>query len=157
MTPSPSPLASAKRMVVKIEDAIEGGLEGKTVGVLGLAFKPETDDFRESPAIEVVDGLLSRGASVRAFDPAAMDECSEKWPEVTFCKDAYEVAEGAHAMVIVTEWNQFRALELDQLRELLAEPLIIDLRNIYEPAKMAAAGFRYISVGRTPVGANSSN
>lgn len=146
-----------ERMVDKVAKAIDGGLEGKTIGVLGLSFKPETDDFRESPAIEVVDGLLARGADVRAFDPASMDECREKWPSVTFCNDAYEVAQGAHGLVIVTEWNQFRALELGKLRRLLAEPVIIDLRNIYEPAKMAAAGFRYVSVGRLPVGGGESN
>ncbi len=149
--------ATKKRMVDKIEHTIEGGLDGKTIGVLGLSFKPETDDVRESPAIEVIDGLLSRGAKVRAFDPASMDECREKWPQVTFCKDAYEVAEGAHGLVIVTEWNQFRALELQKLRGLLDEPVIIDLRNIYEPAKMAAAGFHYVSVGRLPVGGDEAN
>ncbi len=149
--------ATKERMVHKIQDTIEGGVSGKTIGVLGLSFKPETDDVRESPAIEVVDGLLSRDAKVRAFDPASMDECRKKWPQVTFCNDAYEVAEGAHGLVIVTEWNQFRALELAKLRELLHEPVIIDLRNIYEPAKMAAAGFRYVSVGRLPVGGDETN
>ncbi|MDH5423314.1 MAG: nucleotide sugar dehydrogenase, partial [Acidimicrobiia bacterium] len=145
------------RMVDKIEHAVDGGLKGKTIGVLGLSFKPETDDFRESPAIEVVDGLLSRGAAVRAFDPASMDECRQKWPSVVFCDDAYQVARGADALVIVTEWNQFRALELTKLRSLLAEPVIVDLRNIYEPARMAAAGFRYVSVGRPPVGGKEIN
>lgn len=149
--------ATKDRMVDKIQATIEGGLEGKTIGVLGLSFKPETDDFRESPAIEVVDGLLSHGANVRAFDPAAMEEAGKQWPSVTFCHDAYEVAQGAHGLVIVTEWNQFRALELDKLRESLEEPVIIDLRNIYEPAKMAAAGFRYVSVGRPSVGGDESN
>ncbi|MCH7664389.1 MAG: UDP-glucose/GDP-mannose dehydrogenase family protein [Acidobacteria bacterium] len=149
--------ATKDRMVDKIESAIDGGLEGRTIGVLGLSFKPETDDFRESPAIEVVDGLLSRGAQVRAFDPASMEECRERWPAVTFCNDAYEVAEGAHGLVIVTEWNQFRALELEKLHGLLDKPVVIDLRNIYDPAKMAAAGFRYVSVGRLPVGGDESN
>ena len=149
--------ATKDRMVDKIESAIDGGLEGKTIGVLGLSFKPETNDFRESPAIEVVDGLLSRGAQVRAFDPASMEECRERWPVVTFCEDAYEVAEGAHGLVIVTEWNQFRALELEKLHGLLDQPVVIDLRNIYDPAKMAAAGFRYVSVGRLPVGGDKSN
>jgi UDPglucose 6-dehydrogenase len=139
--------ATQQRMVEKIERAF-GGLSGKVVGVLGLAFKPETDDIRESPAITVVDGLLARGAGVRAFDPAAMDACKPLWSGVEFCETPYEAAEGADGLVIVTEWNQFRALEMGRLKELLRRPLIVDLRNIYEPAKMAAAGFRYLSVGR---------
>ena len=149
--------ATKGRMVVKIEDAVEGGLEGKTVGILGLSFKPETDDVRESPAIEVVEGLLSRGANVRAFDPAAMDAFRDRWPQLTFCEDAYDAAAGAHALVIVTEWNQFRALELEQLHSLLEDPVIVDLRNIYEPGKMAAAGFHYVSVGRATVGGGKAN
>ncbi len=149
--------ATKTRMVSKIEGAVGGSLDDKTVAVLGLSFKPETDDVRESPAIEVIDGLLSRGASVRAYDPVAMDACRDLWPEVAFCSDAYDAANGADALVIVTEWNQFRALELDKLMELLDEPVIVDLRNIYEPAKMSAAGFRYISVGRSPVGGSRAN
>jgi UDPglucose 6-dehydrogenase len=139
--------ATQVRMVDKIEAAFEG-LEDKVVGVLGLAFKPETDDIRESPALAIVDGLLERGARVQAFDPAAMDACRPRWPDVTFCETSYEVADGAHGLVILTEWNQFRALEMTQLRKRLARPLIVDLRNIYEPSKLAAAGFHYVSVGR---------
>ena len=139
--------ATQQRMVEKIERAF-GGLSGKVVGVLGLAFKPETDDIRESPAITVVDGLLARGAGVRAFDPAAMDACKPLWSGVEFCETPYEAAEGADGLVIVTEWNQFRALEMGRLKELLRRPLIVDLRNIYEPAKVAGAGFEYVSVGR---------
>ncbi len=134
-------------MVEKIRQAV-GEVKGKTLAVLGLSFKPETDDVRESPAIEIVDGLLAGGARVRAFDPAAMDACRPLWPQVTFCADPYEAAQGADGLVIVTEWNQFRALDLRRLRELLSRPLIVDLRNIYEPGKMAAAGFEYVSVGR---------
>ena len=146
-----------ERMVEKIEQSVAGGIEGKRIAVLGLSFKPETDDVRESPAIHVIDELTSRGATVRAYDPAAMDACRDLWPDVTLCDDAYDAAAGADALVIVTEWNQFKALELNRLKELLHEPVIIDLRNIYEPAKMAAAGFRYISVGRPPVGTDMSN
>ncbi len=135
------------RMLTKIDAALEG-LDGKTVGVLGLSFKPNTDDIRESPALPIVQGLLDRGASVRAFDPVAMDGCRPLWPAVHFCENAYEAAEGADALVIVTEWNQFRKLELDRLQAGLRRPLVIDLRNLYEPEKMAAAGFEYVSIGR---------
>jgi UDPglucose 6-dehydrogenase len=135
------------RMVEKVRAAF-GGFEGRTIGVLGLSFKPETDDIRESPAVTIIDGLLAGGARVRAYDPAAMDGCRALWPAVQFCSNAYEAASGADGVVIVTEWNQFRKLELDRLRELLREPVVVDLRNIYEPAKMLEAGFRYVSVGR---------
>ncbi|HVR97308.1 MAG TPA: UDP-glucose/GDP-mannose dehydrogenase family protein [Thermoanaerobaculia bacterium] len=136
-----------KRMSDKVEHALDGAA-GKTVGVLGLSFKPNTDDIRDSPALPIVQGLLDRGATVRAFDPEAMAGCKPLFPAVTFCDNAYDTAEGADALVIVTEWNQFRKLELDRLLKLLRRPLIIDLRNLYEPDKMAAAGFEYISVGR---------
>jgi UDPglucose 6-dehydrogenase len=135
------------RMITKIEKAL-GQLAGKTVGVLGLSFKPNTDDIRESPAIPIVEGLLERGAKVRAFDPEAVVWFKPLYPAVNYCDNAYEVAEGADALVIVTEWNQFRKLELDRLRQLLNSPMIIDLRNLYEPEKMVAAGFDYISIGR---------
>jgi UDPglucose 6-dehydrogenase len=136
-----------KRMLDKIERAL-GTSSGKTVAVLGLSFKPNTDDIRESPALPIVQGLLDRGATVRAFDPEAMEGCRPLFPAVIFCDNAYEAAEGADAVVILTEWNQFRKLELDRLHELLRRPLVVDLRNLYEPEKMAAAGFRYVSVGR---------
>lgn len=135
------------RMVAKIADAF-GGVEGKTVAVLGLSFKPETDDIRESPALLIVDGLRAAGATIRAFDPAAMDACRELWTDVVFCDSPYEAAEGADGLVILTEWNRFRFLDTERLKGLLAEPLIVDLRNIYEPAKMGSAGFRYVSLGR---------
>lgn len=137
-----------RRMLDKIRDALGGSLDGKTVAVLGLSFKPETDDVRDSPALPIVQGLLDQGATVRCFDPAAMDHSRELLAGAVFCDSSYEAAEGVDALVIVTEWNQFRALELDRLRELMRQPLIVDLRNIYEPAKIAAAGFRYVSVGR---------
>jgi UDPglucose 6-dehydrogenase len=136
-----------KRMIVKIENAL-GEIAGKTLAVLGLSFKPNTDDMRESPALPIVQGLLDRGATVRAFDPEAMEGCKPLFPTVTYCENAYEAAEDADALVIVTEWNPFRKLELDRLYELLRQPLVIDLRNLYDPEKMAAAGFRYISIGR---------
>ena len=135
------------RMLAKIEQAL-GDLSGRTLGVLGLSFKPNTDDIRESPALPIVQGLLDRGATVRAFDPEAMTACRPLFPALTFCENAYEVAEGADALIIATEWNQFRKLELDRLHQLLRQPRIIDLRNLYEPEKMAAAGFEYVSLGR---------
>ncbi len=136
-----------KRMIDKIERAL-GATAGKTVAVLGLSFKPNTDDIRESPALPIVQGLLDRGATVRAFDPEAMEGCRPLFPAVVFCDNAYEAAEDADALVILTEWNQFRKLELDRLHQLLRRPLVVDLRNLYEPEKMAAAGFRYVSIGR---------
>ncbi len=135
------------RMVKKVEAAL-GAVAGKTVALLGLSFKPNTDDIRESPALAVLKGLLDGGASVRAFDPEAMPACKPLYPTVAFCDNAYEAARGAEALVLCTEWNQFRKLELDRLHELLARPLVIDLRNLYEPEKMAAANFEYISIGR---------
>jgi UDPglucose 6-dehydrogenase len=139
--------ATKERMVDKIDAAV-GGAAGRTLALLGLAFKPETDDVRDSPALAVAVGLRARGARLRVFDPEAMEASRLSLPDATFCADAYEAARGADAVVILTEWNQFRALELDRLRALVAAPLIVDLRNIYEPAKIAAAGFRYLSVGR---------
>lgn len=140
--------ATKERMVDKISQAFGDELRGKTIAVLGLSFKPDTDDIRESPAIEIVDGLLKAGATVRAFDPAAMEAFRPDWPQLDYCENAYDAAAGADGVVIATEWNQFRALELRRLKELLRRPLIVDLRNIYEPAKMRAAGFDYVSVGR---------
>jgi UDPglucose 6-dehydrogenase len=149
------------RMIEKIEKALgepsSGNLSGKTVGVLGLSFKPNTDDIRESPALPIVQGLLDRGVTVQAFDPEAMNACRPLFPTVTFCDNAYDAAKGADALIIVTEWNQFRKLEVDRLHQLLRQPLIIDLRNLYEPEKMVAAGFEYISIGRPdgrPAGGN---
>jgi UDPglucose 6-dehydrogenase len=151
------------RMIDKIEAAL-GGLAGKTVAVLGLSFKPDTDDVRDSAALVITRGLLAGGASLRAYDPQAMEEFRKamrdpklRFPEdrlaaVSFRKDEYDAAQGADALVIVTEWNQFRKLELDRLHQLLRQPLVVDLRNLYQPGKMAAAGFRYVSIGR-PEGA----
>jgi UDPglucose 6-dehydrogenase len=139
--------ATKARMVTKIERAL-GTIAGRTIAVLGLSFKPNTDDIRESPALPIVQGLLDGGAAVRAFDPEAMPACRPLFPSVRFCDNAYEAARGADALVICTEWNQFRKLELDRLHALLRRPLVIDLRNLYAPEKMAAASFEYISIGR---------
>jgi UDPglucose 6-dehydrogenase len=139
--------ATKARMVTKIERAL-GAVAGRTIAVLGLSFKPNTDDVRESPALPIVQGLIDGGAVVRAFDPEAMPACRQIFPGVHFCDNAYEAARGSDALVICTEWNQFRKLELDRLHSLLRRPLVIDLRNLYAPDKMAAANFEYISIGR---------
>ena len=139
-----------ERMVDKIVTALDG-VEGRTIGILGLSFKPETDDMRESPAITIIEGLESAGATVRAYDPEAMSNAQPMFPDTTFCQDAYEVAEGCDALVIVTEWNEFRALNLEKLRALMKRPLLIDLRNIYDPRRVSERGFEYVSVGRSDV------
>ena len=136
-----------KAMVPKIEKLV-GGLEGKKIGMLGLSFKPETDDMRESPAIDIVKYLLEGGASVCAFDPVAMDEAKHCIDGIEFAKDEYDAISGADAVVILTEWNQFRALDMDRVKSLLKAPKIADLRNIYEPEDMRGLGFEYIGVGR---------
>jgi UDPglucose 6-dehydrogenase len=137
-----------RRMADKVEQALGGSVAGRTLALLGLSFKPDTDDVRESPAIDVARELLARGARLRAFDPEAMEAARGELPEVTMAADAYDAADGADALVVLTEWNQFRKLELERLAGLLTRPLIVDLRNIYEPAKIVAAGFRYVSLGR---------
>jgi UDPglucose 6-dehydrogenase len=135
-------------MIDKIVSAFDGDVEGKRIALLGLSFKPETDDMRDAPAVSIAEGLQQRGASLQAFDPAAMAEASRILPGVVMCKDAYEACSGADALVIVTEWNQFRMLDLERVKALLQEPILIDLRNIYEPSRMRDAGFLYLSVGR---------
>jgi len=134
-------------MVPKIEKLV-GSLQGKTIAVLGLAFKPETDDMREAPAIDIVQALLKRGATVRAYDPVAMTEAAKVLPHVTYADDEYEAVSGADALVFVTEWNQFRALDMARVRDLMRSPRIADLRNIYDPADMRELGFEYVGVGR---------
>jgi UDPglucose 6-dehydrogenase len=135
------------RMVEKIAGAV-GPLHGKTAAVLGLSFKPETDDIRESPALSIVEGLLSAGARVRAFDPAAMENTKAVLPQLTYAKDAYDCAAGADFIVLATEWNEFRALDLGMLGKALTSRTMIDLRNVYDPGEMRAAGWSYTGVGR---------
>ena len=137
-----------QRMVDKIVQALDGELEGRCIAVLGLSFKPETDDMREAPSVDIIRALLARGARVRAFDPVAMENAAALLPEVEMCRDAYEPCDGADALVIVTEWNQFRMLDLERIMKLLRQPVMLDLRNIYEPEAMRRRGFRYVSVGR---------
>jgi len=116
--------------------------------VLGLAFKPNTDDIRESPALEIIPALQKGGARIRAYDPKAMENARSFLKNIVFGKDPYDTAKGCDALVILTEWNQFRNLDFPRLQSLLKSPVFIDLRNVYEPAKMKQAGFRYSAVGR---------
>jgi UDPglucose 6-dehydrogenase len=136
-----------KRMVAKIKGMV-GDLRGKKIGILGLSFKPNTNDIRESSSIAIIRGLLEMEAKVKTFDPAAMEEAKAILPEVEYGKDAYDVASGADALVLVTEWNQFRRLDLLRIKALLKEPIFIDLRNVYDPAHMKRLGFHYCGVGR---------
>ncbi|ABE38830.1 UDP-glucose 6-dehydrogenase [Rhodopseudomonas palustris BisB5] len=137
-----------RAMSRKVLHALGGSLRGKTVAVLGLTFKPDTDDMREAPSIPLVTGLLDMGATVRAFDPAGMAQAREELPDITYCADAYDCAQGADALVIVTEWVQFRALDLARLKQTLKQPVIVDLRNVYRPEQMAEHGFVYHGIGR---------
>ncbi|HEX8736998.1 MAG TPA: UDP-glucose/GDP-mannose dehydrogenase family protein [Pyrinomonadaceae bacterium] len=134
-------------MVPKIEKLV-GGLEGKQIGVLGLSFKPETDDMRESPAIDIIKEMQKLGAQVKAFDPVAMEEAKHCLPDIEYASDEYEAIRDADALVIITEWNQFRALDMEKVKSLLKSPKIADLRNIYEPKDMRELGFDYVGVGR---------
>ncbi len=137
-----------RAMARKVANAVGGHLRGKTVGVLGLTFKPETDDMREAPSIPLVTGLLDLGAKVRAYDPIGMELAKHELPDIEYCDDAYACAKDADALVIVTEWVQFRALDLKRLKREMAKPVIVDLRNIYRSEDMEALGFIYESVGR---------
>lgn len=134
-------------MVEKIRAAV-GGLKGKVVGLLGLSFKPNTNDLREAPALTIAERLIAEGSVVRVYDPAALEEATKSLPGLIPCIDAYDAAQGADALVLITEWNQFRSLDLDRVKAALRRPIFIDLRNVYEPDRMAALGLHYVSVGR---------
>ena len=142
-------------MAQKIIDACEGDVSGKTVAVLGLTFKPNTDDMRDSPSLVIVPRLIEAGATVRVFDPVGMDEARAIMEGPVWCSDAYDAMDGADVVAIVTEWNEFRALDLARAKELLKRPVMVDLRNIYRPEEMRESGFDYISVGRASVTATS--
>jgi UDPglucose 6-dehydrogenase len=135
-------------MAEKIIAAAGGSVQGQTLAVLGLTFKPNTDDMRESPSLTILPALQAAGAKIRAYDPHGMTEAKALFTGVAWCRDAYDAMEGATALIILTEWNQFRALDLDRVKALLRQPLMVDLRNIYEPSEMAAAGFNYHCIGR---------
>jgi UDPglucose 6-dehydrogenase len=142
-----------QRAVEKVLAALDGGPVGKTVALLGLSFKPETDDMRESAAIPLARALVDGGATVRAFDPVAMDNARPLLPDsVRYCNDSYDAARGADLLVIVTEWNQFRSLDLEKIRAVLARPAVVDLRNVYQPEKMREYGFEYEAMGRAAAG-----
>ncbi|MCH6587876.1 MAG: UDP-glucose/GDP-mannose dehydrogenase family protein [Proteobacteria bacterium] len=142
--------ARKKAMAGKVIAHCGGSVEGKTIAVLGLTFKPNTDDMREAPSLDIIPALQGAGASVRAYDPAGLEAAKRLLDGVVWCEGVYEAMEGADALVIVTEWNAFRALDLARVKRLMKAPVMIDLRNIYDPEEMSAAGFRYASVGRPP-------
>jgi len=140
--------ARKRAMARKVAAALGCEMRGKTIAVLGLTFKPNTDDMREAPSIPLITALQDMGAKVRAYDPQGMEAAKAYLANVTFCEDAYDCAQGASALVIVTEWEQFRALDFERLKTLVERPVLVDLRNIYPPEEVARAGFAYESVGR---------
>jgi len=140
--------ARKARMAERIAAACGGSVAGKTLAVLGLTFKPNTDDMRDSPALAILPALCEAGAAVRAFDPEGMAEAKKLMPELDYCNDAYATMAGADALVLITEWNEFRALDLGRVKSLLRHPVVVDLRNIYEPDEMRGAGLVYHSIGR---------
>jgi UDPglucose 6-dehydrogenase len=140
--------ARKRAMARKVAAALGGELRGKTVAVLGLTFKPNTDDMREAPSIPLITALQDMGAKVRAYDPNGMEQAKSVLANVVFCKDAYACAEGASALVIVTEWEQFRALDFARLKQAMERPVLVDLRNVYRPEEVARHGFAYEGVGR---------
>ncbi|MBI5745637.1 MAG: UDP-glucose/GDP-mannose dehydrogenase family protein [Nitrospirae bacterium] len=134
-------------MVEKIREAV-GDLNGKTIGILGLSFKPNTDDMRDAPSIEIINALQKSGAKINAYDPAAMDEAKKVLKDITYCDDSYMAIDGADALIILTEWNQFRNLDLEKVKSLIKSPIFIDLRNVYEPNKIKELGLKYVGLGR---------
>jgi len=135
------------RMVTKIREAC-GGLQGKTLGVLGLSFKPNTNDMREAPSLTILSALMKEGAAVRGFDPVAMEEAAKLIPGMIPCKDMHDVAGQADGLIIMTEWNQFRNLDFERLKQTMRQPLLLDLRNVYDSERVTGFGFRHVSVGR---------
>jgi UDPglucose 6-dehydrogenase len=137
-----------KQMAERVIAACGGSVKGKTVAVLGITFKPNTDDMRDAPALDIIPALQAAGATVRVYDPEGMHEARQLLRDVEWCDDAYATMPGADCLAIVTEWNQFRALDLERVKKLMKAPVMVDMRNIYKPAQMAAAGFAYTSIGR---------
>ena len=138
-----------RRRIVQSLRQILGTLHGRTIGVLGLAFKPNTDDMREAPSVEIIHLLQNEGAVIKAFDPVAMNRARETLSDVTYCEDAYEAAKGSDALVIVTDWNEFKHLDMARIKASMAQPVLMDGRNIYEPQKMEELGFTYRGIGRS--------
>jgi len=137
-----------KVMAERVVVACGGSVKGKTVAVLGLTFKPNTDDMRDSPSLDIVPALVEAGASVKAFDPEGMEEAKKMLTGITYCGDSYETLQGADVLVIITEWNEFRALNLTKVKAAMKSPVVVDLRNVYDPVEMREAGFSYTSIGR---------
>jgi UDPglucose 6-dehydrogenase len=138
-------------MAQRVIDRCGGSVAGQTIGVLGVTFKPDTDDMRDAPSLDIIPLLQAAGATVQAYDPAGMHEAKAYLPDVVWKDSAYDAASGADALVIITEWNEFRALQLDRIAEIMNRRIIVDLRNVYNPADAAKAGFSYSSIGRPPV------
>ena len=136
------------RMAEKIKLACGGNITGKTIAILGVTFKPNTDDMRDSPSLSIIPDLVKSGAFVKAYDPQGMNEAKELLQDVTWCSNAYDAIENTDALAILTEWNEFRALDLGKLRSIMKQPIMIDLRNIYNPNEMKSSGFKYFCIGR---------
>jgi UDPglucose 6-dehydrogenase len=145
-----------RAMARKVIAACGGSVRGRTIAVLGLTFKADTDDMRESPAVSIITALQDAGAKVRAFDPQGMDHAKSMLNAVEYAHDAYACAEGADALVVMTEWSMFRGLDLRRIKSLLERPIVVDLRNIFRPEVMAEHGFTYVSVGRPKIGTAST-
>ena len=145
-----------RQMADKVVQACGGSVDGKTVAALGLTFKPNTDDMRNSPSLEILPALQAAGARIKAYDPEGMKEARQMLPGVEMCDNAYAPMDGADAVVLITEWNEFRALDLERVKGLLKQPVMVDLRNVYNPDEMAAAGFSYVCVGRNTLKAKVS-
>ncbi len=140
--------ARKKAMAGRVIKACGGSVKGKTIGVLGLAFKPNTDDMRDAPSLDIIPALQAAGARVKAYDPESMHEAGKMLTEVDFCDGPYHAVDGADAMVLITEWDQFRAMDFDRVKKLMKTPTVVDLRNVYQPSDMKRRGFNYVSVGR---------
>ncbi|MCW5747154.1 MAG: UDP-glucose/GDP-mannose dehydrogenase family protein, partial [Alphaproteobacteria bacterium] len=137
-----------KKMAQRVIDACGGSVAGKTIGVLGLAFKPNTDDMRDAPSLDILPALRAAGAKIQAYDPAAMTEAARLLNGIDYKENAYEAAKGADCLVVLTEWTQFRALDPARLKQALRAPIVVDLRNIFSPEEMRGLGFTYECVGR---------
>jgi UDPglucose 6-dehydrogenase len=149
--------ARKKNMGRRVIAACGGNLKGKTIGVLGLTFKPNTDDMRDAPSLDIVPVLLQAGAKLKAYDPEGMTEARHLLKDVEMCDDAYTAMKGADAIVIITEWNEFRALDLERMKSLMRTPIVVDLRNVYAPKEMIAAGFQYSCIGRPTTAGPAGN
>lgn len=141
-----------KAMADRIISACGGSVSGKTIGILGLAFKPNTDDMRDAPSLDIVPALIAAGAMVKAYDPEAMTESQKLLEDIIYCDTACDALEGADAMVVLTEWNEFRGMDLDRIKSALKHPIVVDLRNVYDPVEMAEHGFSYSCIGRASIG-----